>query len=112
MTQPGKSAVRPPWACSLWTFDDHIYLELPSTVGHLAHTLRLPNTIEGLTKALSLLNARNDKSTIGTKGDPTQYQVDKLFYDEAKVRRLNPKPKYAPEMISAAKEVLRRLNII
>lgn len=106
--------IRPPWAASLWQSDEWLYVELPATIGHLAHTIRVPATVEGMTKILDMLKVRDESSRIGSKGDPTQWQVDRnvVSYDEGKVKRQKPKDKFSPQIRSGARDVLRKLGMI
>jgi hypothetical protein len=102
--------IKPPWAFSIWCDPDFIYAELPAINSHACHTLKLPNSLETLNKLLVLARARDAKSELGTKGDPTQAQIEKPSYDLSMVRR--PKPQPTTEQRSATKDILRRLGMI
>lgn len=107
--------IKPPWAASTWIIDETLYFDLPGP-GH-SHQVRFPATPEGFTAALKMLQERGEISTIGTKGDPTQWKLDRKAkvpeYDESKVRRVGrPRLKIAPELATAARDVLRRLGMI
>jgi hypothetical protein len=102
--------IKPDWAFSVWANSDNLFAELPAVNGHQSHIVRVPNTVVGLKKLLILASSRNHDSTVGTKGDPCQSQIEKISYDPSMVRR--PKEKSTPEQIAGARQILRRLGLI
>jgi hypothetical protein len=104
--------IKPPWAFSIWSDADSIFAELPAINGHTLHTVKVPNDVKGLKKILFLAKARDAKSQIGSKGEPTQSQIEKISYDPSMVRRPKPKLTFTPAQINNAREVLRKLGMI
>ena len=104
--------IKPPWAFSVWSNSDHIFCELPAIGGHQAHMVKLPNTLAGFKKLVVLAKARDTGSKIGTKGDPTQQQIDKVTYDPMMVRRTREKLKFSAEQRAGAREILRKLGMM
>lgn len=104
--------IKPPWAFSVWSDFDNIYAELPAINGHTLHTVKVPNNITGLKKLLVLAKSRDVSSKLGSKGEPTQHQIEKISYDESMVRRPKPKLTFTPAQIINAREVLRKLGLI
>jgi len=104
--------IKPPWAISIWSNSDHVFAELPAIGGHSAHVVKVTNDEKGLKKLLVLAKARDITSQIGTKGDPTQWQLDKVTYDPAMVRRAKEKVKYTAEQRIAARAILREMGMI
>jgi hypothetical protein len=107
-----SDTIKPPWAFSIWSNSDHIFVELPAIDGHQAHQVRLPNDVVSLKKILVLAKARDIKSKIGMKGDPTQAQIEKLSYDPSMVRKVRPKLKFTAEQRIGARDILRRMGLI
>lgn len=104
--------IKPPWAFSIWCNNDHIYAELPNINGQKAHVIKLSNDGVGLRKLLILAKARNVESKIGTKGDPTQAQINKPTYDPAMVRKVRPKISHTPEQRITTRDILRKMGLI
>jgi hypothetical protein len=104
--------IKPPWAFSLWSDSDFIYAELPAIGGHTLHTIKVKNDVVGLKKLLVLAKARGASSKLGEKGEPTQYQVDKISYDPSMVRRVREKIKFTPEQRIATRDILRKMGMI
>jgi hypothetical protein len=104
--------IKPPWAFSIWSDADNIYAELPRINGHQSHTVKVPNDVVGLNKLLILARSRNATSQIGDKGDPTQFQIEKVTYDPAMVRRPKEKLKFTPAQRINAREILRKMGLI
>jgi hypothetical protein len=103
--------IKPAWAFSIWSDADSIYAELPAINGHTSHTIKVPNDVVGLNKILVLARSRDAKAELGTKGDPTQAQIETLTYTGV-IKRPKPKPKFTPAQINNAREVLRKLGLI
>jgi hypothetical protein len=104
--------IKPPWAFSVWADSDNIYAELPAINGHTSHTVKVPNNLIGLKKLLVLARSRDAKSLLGSKGEPTQAQIEKISYDESMVRRPKVKLVFTPAQRINAREVLRKLGMI
>jgi len=104
--------IKPPWAFSIWSDSDNIYAELPAINGHTTHTVKVPNNSVGLNKILVLARSRDAKAELGSKGEPTQAQIEKISYDESMVRRPKEKLKFTPAQIINARETLRKLGLI
>jgi hypothetical protein len=104
--------IKPPWAFSIWSDADSIYAELPMINGHSSHTVKVTNDVVGLNKLLILARSRSASSKIGEKGDPTQYQIEKITYDPAMVRRPKEKIKFTPGQRIGAREILRKMGLI
>lgn len=102
---------KPPWAFTIWSDADNIYAELPAINGHTVHTIHVPNDAKGLKKILFLAQSRNANSELGTKGEPTQAQVETLTYTGV-IKRPKPKPTFTHAQINNAREVLRKLGMI
>ena len=98
--------IKPSWAISVWHNHNSIYLDLGG------HVLKLPNNAVSLCKMLILLENRSAESKIGSKGWPTQQQIERPQYDERMVRRPRAKVKATPEQAAAAREILRRMGLI
>lgn len=104
----------PKWAAAIWATDAWLYLELPSMAGIAKHTIRVPNTQEGLAHALDIINYRTSESRLGEPGDPTRWQVEHLKvpkYDEALVKR-KAKPSFSDEARATARDILRKVGIL
>jgi hypothetical protein len=102
----------PSYAARIWVVDNKLIVSLPYR--EVSHTLTFPDTVGGMRMVIGILKSRHAESTIGTKGDPTSYQLEKglITYDEAKVKRVGkPKPKFTSEVRASAREILRRLGI-
>lgn len=104
--------IKPPWAFSIWSNHDHIFVELPAINGSQAHVVKVPNNEKGLKKILVLAKSRDIGSKLGTKGDPTQHQIQKIEYDPAMIRRSRVKLKFTNEQRAGAREILRKLGMI
>jgi hypothetical protein len=104
---------KPAWAFSVWSDSDWIYAELPAINGNQVHVVRARNNSVGLNKILVLAKARDSQSRLGTKGDPTQHQFEKIDYDPAMVRKVG-KPKYdfTPAQRASARDILRKMGMI
>ena len=104
--------IKPPWAFSVWSDSDHIYAELPAIGGRTTHTIKVTNNLLGLKKLLVLAKSRNEDSKLGTKGEPTQSQIEKISYDPSMVRRPKEKLKFSDAQRIGAREVLRKMGLI
>lgn len=104
--------IKPPWAFSIWSDADSIYAELPAIGGHTVHTVKVSNDVVGLNKLLILARSRSAKSRLGEIGDPTQWQIEKIEYDPAMVRRVKEKLKFTPGQRIGAREILRKMGLI
>jgi hypothetical protein len=72
----------PRHAAYIWQADDQIYLGLPPRFGEqFGHTVRFPATVKGIALVLDTLRerARLPESLIGSKAEPTQYQLDHIL---------------------------------
>ena len=104
--------IKPHWAIAIWSNSDFVFAELPAIGGHTAHIVKVTNDAQGLAKLLVLAKARDVTSQIGTKGDPTQWQIDKITYDPAMVKRAKPKVEYTAEQRIATRAILREMGMI
>ena len=104
--------IKPTWAFSVWSDSDFIYAELPAIKGHSTHTVKVPNDLIGIKKLLVLAKSRNEDSKLGTKGEPTQSQIEKISYDPSMVRRPKEKIKFSDAQRIGAREVLRKMGLI
>jgi hypothetical protein len=104
--------IKPPWAFSIWSDADSIFAELPAINGHTSHTVKVKNDVVGLSKILVLAKSRGADSRIGQKGEPTQWQIEKVEYDPAMVRRPKEKLKFTPAQRINAREILRKMGLI
>jgi hypothetical protein len=104
--------IKPPWAFSVWFNSDHIFAELPAINGHTMHQVKVPNDVVGLSKLLVLAKSRSTDSRLGHKGDPTQFQIDKVEYDPAMIKKVKPKIQFTAEQRIGAREILRKLGLI
>lgn len=104
--------IKPPWAFTIWSNSDYVFAELPAIDGQTAHIIKVSNDEKGLAKLLVLAKARDISSKLGTKGDPTQWQVNKPSYDPKKVKRVRPKMEYTAEQRIATRTILRELGLI
>lgn len=105
-------AIKPPWAISVWCNADHIYAELPAIGGQTAHVVRVKNDGMGLGKILTLAKSRDISSRIGSRGDPTQHQINKIDYDPAMIKRARPKLVFSSAQRIEARSVLRKMGLI
>jgi hypothetical protein len=104
---------KPPWAFSIWCDANHIFAELPAVNGLLSHMVKVPNNKAGLAKLLVLAKSRGPTSKIGEKGDPTQFQIEKITYDPAMIRKVGRiKPKFSIDQKATTREVLRKLGLL
>ena len=111
---------RPSLAAFAWTNGNRLWLELPSPVeGARSHTVELPNSIDGLRRALNILHAREalaSASTLATKGAPTQEQLtqdEATAFLRARPRRpAKPKPLPLPGLSLKVRELLRKEGLI
>lgn len=111
--------MRPSHASHIWSDPNSIYLEIPSPVGPLTHSLSFPNTEAGLRLCLQVLNARTARSTIGTRGAPTKQQVEKNLEEMADAFLKNggkvvrkKKDKFTEGQRQTARDVLREIGLI
>ena len=109
----------PPWACQCWVEGDIIHVSCPQGEGHLTHYLAFPANAHGMHRLRSLLNNRRVESRLGTKGDQTQWGVDRdikllkrKIDPDGPVKQAKPKDKFAPAMRAKARDVLRGLGLI
>ena len=103
------SAIKPPWAFSMWCDSDNVYVELPAINGSSKHIIRVSNDDEGIRKLLTIAKSRDSESKIGTKGDPNQYQLGRKNFVKA---RKTSRPSFTQQQRTAATNVLRRLGLI
>lgn len=104
--------IKPPWAFSVWSDADSIFAELPAINGHTSHTVKITNDLVGFQKLLVLARSRSISSKLGHKGDPTQWQIEKITYDPAMVRRPKEKIKFTSGQRIGAREILRKMGLI
>lgn len=103
--------IKPPWAFDIWCDANHIFAELPAINGSRSHIVKVENNTKGLAKMLYLAKSRNIESKIGSKGEPTQSQIEKIDYDPAMVRKVG-KPKFTPDQKLATKQLLRKMGLL
>ena len=110
--------LKPPFAANLWVNHDILFVELPSVIeGAPSHTLRLPNNVWGMSQVVQILQVRNENSTIGTRGDPTQAQAEAEMKKLAKVidptmiKRPKGKIVLTRQMRASAASILKRFGI-
>ncbi len=115
-----QSPTIPPTAVSLWLAEGQIHMDLPAINGHTTHRLTFPNDAIGMTRALYLLQQRNQGSYLATEGDITQHQLDrkvrnmkaKLLVDAAGERLVKKsKDSFSPTLRQSARDVMRRLGL-
>lgn len=111
-TAQGQAMIKPPWAFSVWSDADSIYAELPAINGHTSHTVKVSNDVVGLHKLLVLVRARSASSRLGEIGEPTQWQIEKVEYDPAMVKRVKEKLKFTSGQRIGAREILRKMGLI
>lgn len=109
---------RPPNAPTIWLSDSHIYLQFPNANG-LTHQVVITNNLNGFAQLQLVLKARNEKSTIGTKGDPTQHQLERELSkaSDAYLRsggkvQTKPKPKFSDELRDSTRKIMRGMGLI
>ena len=108
----------PPWACQCWTEGDIIHVACPQGEDHPTHYLAFPADAHGMHRLRSLLNNRNVHSLLGTKGDQTQWRVDKdiallkrKIDPDAPARRAKAKDRFTQAQRAVARTVLRGLGL-
>lgn len=100
---------KPSWAFSIWSDSDWIYAELPNINGHQSHTVKVKPDVKGIAKLIVLAKARDANSQLGSKGEPTQAQIDKPTYDPKMVRRVGrQKIMFTQDQRSAARDLVRK----
>lgn len=108
--------IRPPHAPAIWSDGTSIYLDFPAVVGDRTHCVKLPNSPDGLTQALTIINSKVLRPTVGTRAAPTQYQTDKALVKSAlkqglKVKRVK-KQQFSPELRQGVIDILRTQGLI
>lgn len=93
-------SARPPNAAIAWATPNGLYIEYATPSGE-PYICRLPLTIDGLTTGLNILVERPA---------PSAPRKDQSSHPQ--VKKAAPTSKYSPEERSAARAVLRRLNLI
>ena len=104
-------SLKPSWAFTVWSDSDWLYAELPNINGHRTHTVKVPHNAKGMAKLLYLAKARDIHSELGSKGEPTQAQIEKIDYDPKMVRKVG-KQNFTPEQRAGAKDLLRKMGFI
>ena len=75
----------PSYATYVWLAGNHLYVCFPPTVGSKSHTVLFPATDKGVALFLSVMRERKaGELHIGTKGEPTQYQVERALVSDKK----------------------------
>lgn len=76
----------PSYAAYIWIAGDEVHIQFPPTVGTKSHTVKFPNTANGLLILLDALRqrGREGKLVIGTRGEPTQYAVERALAGDRK----------------------------
>lgn len=114
------SPLPPPWAARCWVEGNTIFVECPMGDNLPSHRLAFAFDQQAMHRLRSLLMNRNAHSVLGTKGDLTQWQVDKQtiddkckvpFYNESQVGRPKDKDSFTAPMRQAARDVMRRLGL-
>jgi hypothetical protein len=91
----------PRHAAYIWAAGDKLMVGLPPRSGELhGHTVALPYNQHGVAMLLRTLRERSEKpeSFIGTKAEPTQYQLDKWLSAMAAQKREAAKAAVAAEI--------------
>lgn len=82
----------PDYAAYIWIAGDQVCIGFPPTVGTKAHTVKFPNTENGLLVALGVLRERSraphNKLTIGNKCEPTGYMVERALAGDPRYQEL------------------------
>ena len=109
----------PPWAAQVWVEGNTIHVACPQGEDHPTHYLAFPANAHGMHRLRSLLTNRRVESRLGTKGDQTQWGVDRdikllkrKIDPDRPVKQAKPKDKFAPAMRAKARDVLRGLGLI
>lgn len=79
----------PSYAASVWTLGDRLVLSFPSPLDAPAHVVQFPNTPKGMVLALETLREREREArstTLGTKGAPSKYQVERALAEDNKYK--------------------------
>jgi hypothetical protein len=104
--------IKPSWAFTVWCDADSIFAELPPINGHLSHTVKITNDIVGLKKLLILAKSRDAESKFGTRGSPTQAQIEHISYDPSMIRKAPEKIKFTAQQRIDARAILRKMGLI
>lgn len=82
----------PDYAAYIWIAGDQVCIGFPPTVGTKAHTVKFPNTENGLLVALEVLRQRSRaphaQLTIGHKCEPTSYMIERALAGDPKYKEL------------------------
>jgi len=110
-----KSPSPPSWAARCWVEGPTLHVDLPDA-GGISHRLAFPCDLQGMTRLRQLLSNRNAHSTLGTKGDLTQHQLNKRLKEPVDItgkpiRKVVGKKVLDPEKQSAAKMFLVGLGL-
>lgn len=105
--------IRPPNAIAIWASSDYLYAECPGPDGKKSHLLKLDLKPESFTVLINMLKARTPKSTIGSKGDLTKFQIKKELQALAKgFPKEKVKREYVPivgaEIRASLRDLLRK----
>ena len=99
-------SIKPDWAASVWFDSLHIHVQL----GKNGHQIKLPNSMEGMHKLLSIIQARHRQSQLNTPGSPTQYQID-LSFDKRLVKKAIQPLKLTKRQSTMAYDILKNLGL-
>jgi hypothetical protein len=103
----------PSSAPRIWFASGRVHLELPSTLpSGSPHTLSFDDDLPGWGRLKAILREREHSPDLrlALRGTPTQAQLAE--YDPKKVRRVRHRPKVAPGVAQAAREVMRRMGLL
>ena len=75
----------PSYAVYMWMVGDKLHVCFPPSIGTRSHTAIFPGTAKGLELAIQMLRERKrGQLTIGHKGEPTNYQVERTLAGDRK----------------------------
>ena len=96
----------PSHACQIWSDADMLHMDTGGS------TISLPNTPDGLARALQIINERSPafKSKLNSPGAPSRWSLErekKMILAKSRSRK-----GYSIEKQTAAQEILRKVGLI
>lgn len=102
MTTPATKAA-PPWARTVWSDANAIYVEVPDAGGGPPYILKFSHSEGGLGKALALLRSAHERA------DKTNYSTPK---DDPRIKRGVKSFAFTDSQRDDARAVLKKLGMI
>lgn len=77
----------PAYAAYIWIAGDEIVVQFPpALLDDRSHTVKFPNTENGLLLLLDVMRRRRTELSIGLKGTPTKYEIERTLAGSEKYK--------------------------